>query len=197
MNEPEQKINEDNRPLGRFSIYTGLLLLTWLGLAVFFIHSFMVRERDKNVASVDFDPEQMPEIVNVFDDHFYPKIPDKIIEQAPAWNYANDNPPISLRKALQIAETFRQERLYKIFDFDYDWYLSSILLAPVDAAEAKWCWCFRFDDKPSGYAEIGPTVTFYVLMDGTVLEPLIFDGRLDSFERIQREWKKRVLAESD
>jgi hypothetical protein len=153
-----------------FSISTVLLVLTWICIACFFAAKYVSKTAKAN------EPKEMPHFVNLEYGFLHPQIPDEGIAESPVWDYTNEHPPISARKVLEIAESFRQSQLPKIKSTR--WALTSIQLFPIDAMNAKWCWCINFAEYPSGRAELGHSVTMYVMMDGKTLDPCINDGRL-------------------
>lgn len=109
-----------------------------------------------------------------------------IAERQPAWKWSASNPPLSARRALEIAGTYRKTRL-KQWD-RFEWTLVSLNLTPMDARNGKWCWVARFElaPKPGLTATHMPELDFYILMDGTVVEPEVSnDYLIDPASRIK------------
>ena len=88
------------------------------------------------------------------------------------WKNTEPNPPVSARRALQIADNFRRER-FKDHTF-YDWSLEHAALTPLDIKSDKWCWIILFKAVPkpgNGGSGRWPEFPVYVLMDGSTIEP--------------------------
>ena len=175
------------------SIYTVLLLLTWIGLGCYFVSCFVAVEPNRLVTNVDYDPNEMPDIQPLYGELYYPEIPNELVAATPSWNYKNEFPPLSVWAVLEIADQFRQTTLYKLKD--EFWCLSSIELFVHDVEKAKWCWCVRFENWMSSIGHHDQhVVTFYVLMDGTVLDPVVNDGKHERLLESHATWRKKVLA---
>jgi hypothetical protein len=157
-----------------------LLLVSWIAIAFALI-------QNTNVDSDNADIRESTYLLDHGDDTFHlielpgnlleKKISRKSIEKAPAWNYANGNPPLNAREVLEIADDIHRSQLPKIHSCRYE--LTSIKLLPLCSDSAKWCWQINF--LPCQCVDecgLGGDVLFYVLMDGTVLEPTYWDGDL-------------------
>jgi hypothetical protein len=93
------------------------------------------------------------------------------IKKAPEWRADEENPPLSARKAIKLANALK-ERLVKDDD-DYKWVLESVRLTPT---EEGWFWMVAYESQKlrSGFSS-GPKtgLRLAVLMDGTVPEPTV------------------------
>jgi hypothetical protein len=90
----------------------------------------------------------------------------------PGWRATEDNPPISARQALIIADRCRRERL--IDKENSKWGLESLTLYPLDSDSNKWCWRVMFTPDEHSSQVGGRGLEFFrifVLMDGEVLMP--------------------------
>ena len=65
-----------------------------MGLAGYFAYGYLFPKRDSPVVKVEYDPNKIPALCLIYDDYFYPKIPDELVESNPSWDYKNENPPI-------------------------------------------------------------------------------------------------------
>lgn len=90
----------------------------------------------------------------------------------PTWKAYSGNPPLSARKALEIADKFRRTRFRE--QENYDWALKCASLTPLDSENGKWCWVVLFEANATrgvGSSGFWPEFPVYVLMDGEVIEP--------------------------
>ena len=133
----------------QFTITHLLLASTWLVIAIVVALPYfrkqpfserMVNLPDLSVEDYDvktqFDAEQ--------------------IERSPSWNANTPNPPLSAGRALNIAETFRQENLTDFRphpQFDTHWKIECLGLRSLDSKTNKWCWevAFVCDAPPAGF----------------------------------------------
>jgi hypothetical protein len=96
------------------------------------------------------------------------------IARSPAWKKDAENPPLSARKALELANA-KKDALVKDGK-DYAWYLDSLSLHP--GGDDKWYWLahylVRHKQDSTGP---GTWLRLMVLMDGTVVEPKATDVR--------------------
>lgn len=89
------------------------------------------------------------------------------IAKAPQWKPDSDHPPLTARKALDLAKVVR-ERLVKD-GTDFKWRLLSIQLTPYDERQDGWYWVVSYGGNS------GRKLPFRlaVLMDGSVPEPTV------------------------
>jgi hypothetical protein len=97
------------------------------------------------------------------------------LERTPSWGQQSDNPPLSARSALKIANDFR-----KNFAKDqpgWKWDFESLSLRHNRAAIGfrKWYWVAYYEAFPvKGGLGGGPPYLFIVvLMDGTIVKPVV------------------------
>ena len=97
------------------------------------------------------------------------------LDRAPVWKDDADNPPLSARKAIKLADEARG-RQFKDSD-EWEWYRQSVELC--DAGGGRWYWAVRYRAyyKDIVFLLSLPEIYLLVLMDGTVVEPTVFDGK--------------------
>ena len=85
------------------------------------------------------------------------------VETTPAWKSYADSPPLSTRRALEIADAFSREWFKEVEGADYALY--SLELKPVLPDAGKWCWVanYRVSAPEVGYLPVT------IRMDGVVL----------------------------
>src|SRR5262249_52766416 len=89
------------------------------------------------------------------------------VDKAPVWKGDADSPPVSARKAMELADRLRG-RLVK--DTDLKWIRGSVALE--DAGRGQWFWVVSYTSFPgSGFTGFHPPLRLVVLMDGTVVQP--------------------------
>jgi hypothetical protein len=98
---------------------------------------------------------------------------DEEVAKTPKWKADAENPPISARKALSLANAAK-ERLIKDDDA-YKWHLQSIQLTATNKRQEGWYWVVCYEGAYHGLGSSGPRKLFKlaVLMDGTVPEPTV------------------------
>jgi hypothetical protein len=94
------------------------------------------------------------------------------LEKAPSWKDDADNPPLSAKKAIKLANEMKDSLVKDTEDFK--WKLESAALKP--AGDGKWYWLVHYDavfqSAPTGQPN---HLRLVVLMDGTVIKPVIKD----------------------
>src|SRR5262249_28550644 len=97
-------------------------------------------------------------------------ITPEIVANSPEWLPSEPDPPISAKRALAIADRYRQAHLRD--KHNWAWNLEQIALVPLDGQNNKWCWTVHFNAMPvSGGLNGGvPTCEIFVLMNGDVVE---------------------------
>jgi hypothetical protein len=152
----------------RFNLTQLFLAVTWACIVLTFLyHRFAPLPYEgsaQDIAGYTFTDYGL-------EDRFETTITDEIVARASAWPPGAANPPVSARKALLIANRFRQTRL--VDKNNWKWGLESVSLLPLDGKSNKWCWSILFSAFPEegGFSGIPPEFTVIVLMDGTVIEP--------------------------
>jgi len=100
-------------------------------------------------------------------------ITQKMLDDSPAWEAKDENPPLSARKAIEAANAV----VVKLVEPDTkSWKrrLEGLFLCEGDPQ--KWYWRVQYLwDPPPGTAMDGqaPHMTIVVLMDGTVVQPSV------------------------
>jgi hypothetical protein len=101
------------------------------------------------------------------------------LEKSPAWRDDAENPPLSARKAIKLANEMK-DRVVKDSD-DHKWTFKDAALHP--AVDGKWYWLVYYEfeqQQPSNGVIIGSSghpafLRLVVLMDGTVIKPVVRD----------------------
>ena len=95
------------------------------------------------------------------------------VAKAPQWKADAENPPLSPRKAIKLANAVR-EKLVKDND-DWKWQLDSITLVPTNERHEGWFWLVNYNQEfvKGDLIGVPPILVLAVLMDGTVPEPTV------------------------
>lgn len=106
------------------------------------------------------------------------------IEQTPKWKEDAQDPPVSARRALELAEARKSELVRD--ECGLVWGLRSLELAPEGD---DWYWLAAFEAHPekAGPLDFAPDLLVVVLMDGTVPRHKAFDDNTfspDQFEEL-------------
>jgi hypothetical protein len=96
-------------------------------------------------------------------------VTQEMLKQAPQWQPESEHPPLSPRRALELAEEYAKEN----FKQDKDWVrkLEAISLTPYAGG---WFWDVSYAWSPKPPMALGglqPFAHVFVLMDGTVVAP--------------------------
>ena len=107
------------------------------------------------------------------DDEYRTEFNSAQIENSRPWHPSSPNPPLSAGKALNIAETFRQEHLNDLDNnpfFDTRWLLKEISLQALDSKSNKWCWIVTFQQsKPADkFMALTAYRKIYIDMNGKI-----------------------------
>jgi hypothetical protein len=92
-------------------------------------------------------------------------VKDADFRHAPVWNPADDHPPLSPKRALELA---RAELAHVVSDVPA-WQLNGIELRPM-TPDGHWIFVVEYS-KLATDGGFAPYLSFVVLMDGTVIEP--------------------------
>jgi hypothetical protein len=105
--------------------------------------------------------------------YVYP-ISDDVLKRSPDWTASEQNPPLSARKALKLANEFADRAL--IAGPRRKREFSSLELTPA-RQNGKWLWIAVYEFSPNDGGSTGPIPIAYaiILMDGTVVKPEIID----------------------
>jgi len=90
---------------------------------------------------------------------------------SPTWKEDAENPPLSARKAISLAEKLRATLIPDTKD--YTWKLDNATIAS-STVEGKWYWVIQYTAHRRRNRETGPPFQLHVtvLMDGTVVKPV-------------------------
>jgi len=93
------------------------------------------------------------------------------VTKAPQWKADDENPPLSARKALKLANAVREQLVQD--DDDWKWIMKSVQLTPTDNPKGGWFWlvCYEAQLLKGSSSGIAPNLRLAVLMDGTVPKP--------------------------
>ena len=97
-------------------------------------------------------------------------IPDDELEKTPRWKEADENPPVSARKAMRLANALADKLEPDTDDFKRE--LESLALC---AHDGKWYWRAEYEWHviKGGSTGILPNLTIIVLMNGAVVQPKV------------------------
>lgn len=101
------------------------------------------------------------------------EITEEAIQKTPAWRDENDNPPISVRRAIRLADGLR-DKLVKDTT-EWRWRLETASLVPwwPDLPSGRWFWEIRYHAyNEGGYTGPSNDLNLVVLMDGSVIQPV-------------------------
>ena len=147
----------------QFSITQLLLFVTWCGIAFFVLARYLTAPPYQGFfhdlqgkTSYHYGVRGMSGT----------KIDKDAVEDSPAWDPADANPPVSAARALSIADRIRVERLKDTSG--RRWGLDSLNLCPLDGKHNQWCWRVTFMASPgrSDFAGQPPRFVAYILMNG-------------------------------
>lgn len=100
------------------------------------------------------------------------------LERSPEWSSEVDCPPVTPRKAVEIGnralKMLEKQLLLPPLNDSSQWYLEQASLVPVD--NKRWFWKLSYEQGPAeghGATGISLVATVVILMDGTVLLPLV------------------------
>jgi hypothetical protein len=106
-------------------------------------------------------------------------VTDEALKKTPSWDKAAQNPPLSARKAIELASDLKNA-LVKDAD-GWKWKLAGLCLKESDpkSTSDKWYWLAYFEAWPTkgGLGGVPPHLYFFVLMDGRVIEPVVRNDR--------------------
>jgi hypothetical protein len=103
------------------------------------------------------------------DDELYAAIRNETLANSPAWEGNAENPPISAKRAIQLASAIK-ESLVRDTE-DWEWRLES---AALKTHGDKWYWLIRYQaHSKTGAAATrsDPHLVLPVLMDGSAIKP--------------------------
>jgi hypothetical protein len=91
------------------------------------------------------------------------------ISKMPIWRDSDENPPLSARKALQIAKA----GLADLVSDSKDWTLDTLSLQEVDRGHWVYLAAFQLFPKDTSFFGQPPTITIPVLMTGVAVKPKV------------------------
>ena len=133
------------------------------------------------LGQADSDEAEVAQLVGqAFGKKYIVTVTDAAIQKTPDWDDDAENPPVSAKKALKLA-TAMKDSLVKDSD-KFKWEMRSLSLMEI---EGKWLWTATFlAMKQGALSEPVPVsegeedlnhLSLAVLMDGTVIKPVIED----------------------
>jgi hypothetical protein len=101
-------------------------------------------------------------------------ISEEALKKSPAWQSDAENPPLSARKAIKLANEMKDSLVQD--SKGYKWELQSASLEPAD--DDKWYWLINYEAHKPGLSNRRPdNLRVAVLMDGTVVKPEVKDNK--------------------
>jgi len=96
-------------------------------------------------------------------------VTQRALEKAPVWKDDAENPPLSARKAIRLADQLKS----KLADDTDKWKWDRETASLVEWVPGRWYWLVSYEGRPTDGIASGnmPRVQLVVLMDGTVVEP--------------------------
>jgi hypothetical protein len=96
-------------------------------------------------------------------------VPEKAWKASPSWDGDQENPPLSARKAINLANKLK-DKLVKDSD-DWVWKFDSADLR--QGYQDRWYWLVSYEGhfEKGALDGVPPTLRLVVLMDGTVVQP--------------------------
>lgn len=96
----------------------------------------------------------------------------EMLEHTPAWNDSNPNPPLSVRKAMQLADELRGKLVHDTEEGEW----ARVAMELRSATDDHWYWLARYEFEMD---MTGPPLDLIilVLMDGTVVTPRVYPER--------------------
>jgi len=101
-------------------------------------------------------------------------VTESAIDRAPKWKEKDENPPLSARRAIELADMLRAKLVNETEE--WKWHLECVSLTPFDpeSPRGRWFWQISYYAVQDGtYARPLNHLHLAVLMDGTVVEPKI------------------------
>jgi len=109
-----------------------------------------------------------------FSKQYVVTISDDALQKSPAWAEEAENPPVSARKAIKLADGMKDSLVKDSKDFK--WTLRSASLQPAGAG--KWFWLVYYEAEFQGVSTGIPNyLRLVVLMDGTVIKPDVKENK--------------------
>ncbi|QEG21986.1 hypothetical protein [Mariniblastus fucicola] len=109
-------------------------------------------------------------------DSFSWSIRQEALKASPTWSATEENPPLSVRKALGIADEIASNMNTETKQFDVGkWTFDSLDLVPLDnnlysENRSKWCYLVPFQGvRLSGHSGPPYVMSMLILMDGRVI----------------------------
>jgi len=94
------------------------------------------------------------------------------IGRTPKWNEQDENPPLSARRAIKLADNLRA-KVVKDHE-EWKWHLEHASLTPFsESPQGRWYWEISYYAARPVYTGPHNELHLAVLMDGTVVEPEI------------------------
>ena len=109
---------------------------------------------------------------HAFGKQYVVAVTDNALEASPVWRDDAESPPVSARKAVKLADALRVKLVKDSKDFK--WKRESAEILFVDEPD-RCLWHVHYEAHPvrGGETGIGPHLDLIVLMDGTILDPVV------------------------
>jgi hypothetical protein len=103
-----------------------------------------------------------------FSNQYVVRVSGEDLEKSPSWKDDAENPPLSAKKAIKLANEMKDSLVKDGKDFK--WILESASLKP--ARRDRWYWLLNYEVEFQGAHTGAPIqLRLVVLMDGTVIKP--------------------------
>ncbi len=103
---------------------------------------------------------------------YWSTIADDALAKTPRWKSSEENPPVSARKAIQLADA-RREQLVKDTK-DFKWSRVSVAIEFTERPEeCYWKISYEAHIRVGGESGVPHHLDLYVLMDGKLIEPAV------------------------
>jgi len=120
--------------------------------------------------------EDMPFYSYAFAKQYMSVVTDDALEKSPAWKKDEPNPPISARRAIELADQMKASLDEHVKDFEWQFRSASLeSAASFSKIKDRWYWqvyyeCLYTKGTSTG---IPNNLRLFILMDGTVIKPVI------------------------
>ena len=98
-------------------------------------------------------------------------VAESVVVKTPEWTGTTDNPPLQISKAVSIAKEWVKKKNPKLDDFQ----VSKLSIQRIGCSSIKNRWYYEIDFQGilDGRTLFGPDFMAKILMNGTIIEPII------------------------